>query len=302
MTTKGQKGVTAVRRGLLALMTAVALVVATPAATAHAATASVLIKRTAYSPAKVTITDGDAVTWKNVDTINHQVVANGGSFASAILAPGKTYTFTFHRAGTFKYHDGLHPTLTGTIVVKGPPPSVTLAASPPIITFGNQVTLSGVVSNKKTNETVTLTGQPIGTGSPQVIATLKTTTGGAFSFVVTPQVYTTYGAQWNSTSAGSVTVQVAPQIRLPGPRHGYFHTYVSAAKSFAGHWVYLQRLSQFGEWVSFRRLTLGSRSGRIFAVSSLPRGRYAIRIFITVNQAGLGYLSAHSGSQRVVRR
>src|SRR5207247_5191569 len=54
MTTKGQKGVPAVRRGLVALMTAVALVVATPAATAHAATASVLIKRTAFSPAKAT--------------------------------------------------------------------------------------------------------------------------------------------------------------------------------------------------------------------------------------------------------
>jgi len=302
MTTKGQKGVPAVRRGLLALMTAVALVVATPAATAHAATASVLIKRTAFSPAKVTINDGDAVAWKNVDTINHQVVANGGSFASPILAPGKTYTFTFRRVGTFKYHDGLHPTLTGEVVVKGPAPWVTLALSQPIVSFGDQTMLNGTVSSKKTNETVTLTAQPVGTGSPQVIATLKTTSGGGFSFVVTPQIYTTYAAQWNSTSANPVTVQVAPKIKLPAPRHGYFHTYVSAAKSFAGHWVYLQRLSQFGEWVSFRRLTLGSRSGRIFAVSSLPRGRYAIRIFMTVNQAGTGYLAAHSGSQRVARR
>jgi plastocyanin len=290
------------RRILLAVLTAVSLAVAAPAASAPAATVTVQIKRTAFSPVKVTINDGDSVTWKNVDTINHQVVANGGSFASPILAPGKSYTFTFRRAGTYGYHDALHPTLKGTIVVKGPPPSVTLALSQPIVSYGTQVTVGGVVSNKKANETVTLTAQPIGTGSPQVIATLKTTTGGAFSFVVTPQIYTTYGAQWGSATSGAVLAQVAPRVRLPAPKHGYFHTYVTAGRSFAGHWVYLQRFSRFGEWVSVRKLLLGRHSGRIIPVSSLPRGKYSIRIFITVNQAGLGYLAAHSGSQRVFRR
>jgi plastocyanin len=282
--------------------TTLALAVAAPAASAPTATVSVLIKRGGFSPAKVTIADGDSVSWKNVDTITHQVVADGGEFASPILAPGKRYTFTFRRAGTYRYHDALHPALKGTVVVKGPPPSVTLAASQPIISYGTQVTVGGTVSSKKANETVTLTAQPIETGSPQVIATLKTTSGGAFSFTVTPQIYTTYGAQWGSATSGSVLVQVAPRIRLPGPKHGYFHTYVTAAHSFAGHWVYLQRLSRFGEWVSIRKLALGAHSGRIIPVSSLPRGRYSIRIFMTVNQAGLGYLAAHSGSQRVLRR
>ena len=290
------------RRLLLAMVTALALTLAAPAASAPTATVTVQIKRSGFSPAKVTIADGDAVTWKNVDTITHQVVADGGAFASPILAPGKTYTFTFRRAGTYHYHDALHPTLKGTVVVKGPPPSVTLAASQPIITYGTPITIGGTVSSKKVNETVTLTAQPIGSGSPQVIATLKTTAGGAFSFTVTPQIYTTYGAQWGSATSGSVLVQVVPRIRLPGAKNGYFHTYVKAAKSFAGHWVYLQRRTQFGEWVSIRRLTLGRFSGRIIPISSLPRGRYAIRIFMTVNQAGLGYLAAHSGSQRVFRR
>jgi plastocyanin len=291
-----------VYRILFVAVTSVALAVAAPAAAAPTATHTVLIKRTGFSPAKVTINHDDAVIWKNVDTIAHQVVANRGSFASPILGPGKTYTFTFRRAGTFGYHDGLHPALKGTIVVKGPPPSVTLAVSQPIISYGTQVTLSGAVSNKKTNETVTLTAQPVGGNSPQVIATLKTTTGGAFTFAVMPQIYTTYGAQWGSLVSGPVLVQVAPQIRLPGAKNGYFHTYVKAGTSFAGHWVYLQRKTQFGDWVSIRRLTLGRFSGRIIPISSLPRGRYLIRVFITVNQAGLGYLSAHSGVQRVVRR
>src|SRR5919201_49058 len=139
------------RRFLLATAAAVALVVAAPAASAPTATVTVQIKRTALSPAKVTISAGDAVTWKNVDTIDHQVVANGGMFASPILGPGKSYTFTFRRGGTYGYHDALHPALKGTVVVKGPPPSVTLAVSQPIVSFGTQVTLSGAVSNKKAN-------------------------------------------------------------------------------------------------------------------------------------------------------
>ena len=289
-------------RILLAGLMSASLLVAAQAAAAPTVTVTVQIKRTAFAPARITINADDSVTWKNVDTINHQVVANGGSFASRILAPGKSYTFTFKRGGTFGYHDGLHPALRGTVVVKGPPPSVTLAVSQPIVSFGTQVTLSGAVSNKKANETVTLTAQPIGTGSPQVIATLKTEAAGAYSFVVTPQIYTTYAAQWGSTVSGPVLVQVAPVVTLPAPHRGYFHTYVRAGKSFAGRWVLLQRQSRFGEWVSMRQLVLGRNSGRIFKMSSLPRGRYSIRIFLTVNQAGMGYLAAHSGTQRVFRR
>ena len=46
-------------------------------------------------------------------------VANGGQFASGILAAGKTYTHPFARSGTYHYHDGLHPTLRRTVIVKG---------------------------------------------------------------------------------------------------------------------------------------------------------------------------------------
>jgi plastocyanin len=284
------------------MLTTVALVLAAPAAAAPTATVAVQIKNTAFSPAKVTINFGDGVTWKNVDTVNHQVVANGGAFASPILRPGRSYNFVFKRAGSYGYHDALHPALRGTIVVKGPPPSVTLAVSEPIITYGTQVTLSGMVSNKKVNETVTLTAQPIGSGSPQVIATLKTETGGGFSFVVTPQIYTTYGAQWNSTTSGTVLVQVAPRVRLAATSHHRYHVYVTAARSFAGRWVYLQRLSSLGQWVAIRKLVLGRHSGRVFTLSSLPRGRYSIRAYLGVNQAGTGYLAAQSGTQRVLRR
>jgi plastocyanin len=294
------------RRLFLGVAAAVALVFATPAATAPSATVTVQIKRSGFSPATVTINADDAVTWRNTDTIDHQVVANGGSFASAILGPGKTYTHAFHGGGTFRYHDGLHPTLKGTVVVHGPPPQVTLATSAPVVKFGTPVTLSGTVSNKKSGETVTLVQLPTGQTTKQVIATLQTSTGGAFSFSVTPQITTSYQAQWKSLSESSVTVQVAPLIKLPFvSRTGYFHFYVTAARSFAGHFVYLQRFTLGHQWVNIRQLTLGAKSGRImslaFVRSAIPRGRWSIRILMPASEVGDGYLETASGTQPVVR-
>jgi plastocyanin len=294
------------RRMLLAAVSVLALGIAAPASTAPTATANVQIVKTGFVPVTVTINAADSVTWRNADTKTHQVVANGGQFASAILDPGKTYTHAFARGGTFRYHDALHPTLRGTVIVKGAPPSVTLAASAPVVKFGTQVTLSGAVSNKKSGETVTLVALPSGQTTKQVIATLQTTTNGGFSFVVTPQIATTYQAQWRSTES-SVIVQVAPMVKLPAPsRSGYFHFYVTAASSFAGHFVYLQRFTLLHTWVNISRLTLGSRSGRLVSIRSVrklvPRGRWSIRVFIAQDQVGTGYLETWSGTQPVVRR
>src|SRR5947207_12053209 len=120
------KGVRKMRRVILLAVTSLALVLAAPASSA---TVTVSIKRSGFVPKSVTINQDDSVTWTNNDTINHQVVANGGQFASAVLAPGKSYTRAFHSGGTIRYHDALHPALTGTVVTRGAPPQVSLVAS-----------------------------------------------------------------------------------------------------------------------------------------------------------------------------
>lgn len=291
------------RRFIPIAVAGVALVLAAPASTA---TSTVQIKSTGFVPASVTINQNDSVTWTNTDTKDHQVVANGGSFASAILMPGKTYTHAFRAGGTFRYHDGLHPTLRGTITVRGAPPQVTLATSVPVVKFGTQVTLSGTVSNKRAGETVTLTALPFGQTTKQVIATLQTTANGAFSFNVTPQVNTTYQAQWKG-SEGSVAVQVQPLIKLPFVSHsGWFHFYVTAGQSFAGRSVYLQRFTLLHTWINVRKLQLGQQSGRImslkFARSVVPRGRWSVRVYMPASEMPPGYIDAWSGTQPIVKR
>ncbi|MDX6386834.1 MAG: hypothetical protein QOD85_636 [Gaiellaceae bacterium] len=291
------------RRFIPIAVAGLALVLAAPASTA---TSTVQIKATGFVPATVTINQDDSVTWTNTDKKDHQVVANGGSFASSILAPGKSYTHTFRAGGTFRYHDGLHPTLKGTVTVKGAPPQVTLAVSAPVVKFGTQVTLSGVVSSKKAGETVTIAALPFGQTTKQVVATLQTTTGGAFSFAVTPQLNTTYQAQWKGLES-SVGVQVQPVIKLPFVSHsGYFHFYVTAGESFASRFVYLQRYTLLRTWINVRRLQLGQQSGRImgmkFVRSVIPRGRWSIRIYMPATEMPGGYIDSWSGTQPVVKR
>ena len=188
------------------------------AAAGVAATSTVTIRSTGFSPSSLTINHGDRVTFKNSDKVDHQVVADNGSFASPILHANQSWTTAaLNTAGTFHYHDALHPRLTGKITVKGPPPAVTLALSLPIVNYGTQITLSGAVSSAAANESVELDQQPWGQASATQLAIVKTGAGGAYSFTVTPSIYTTYVARWKNVASGSVVAQVAPKIQLiPG--------------------------------------------------------------------------------------
>src|SRR5919204_4858739 len=92
------------RRVLLVLVGAVALGAASPAS---AATANVNIFRSKFAPYEAGINEGDTVTWTNRDSVRHQVVAENGRFASPILRPGQSYSFTFDDHGVFLYRDAL---------------------------------------------------------------------------------------------------------------------------------------------------------------------------------------------------
>ena len=129
-----------------------------------AANKTVNIRSTGFAPKTVTIAGGDTVTWKNVDTVNHQVVANSGAFASGQIAPNRTYARRIDTPGTYGYHDALHPTLKGTVKVTGAPPSVSIAASTPIAVYGNSIHVSGAVSPAAVGNTVTVYAQPFGPG------------------------------------------------------------------------------------------------------------------------------------------
>lgn len=283
-------------RRLLILVTAILL--AAPATSAGAATVTVSIRASGFVPERVTIDTGDRVTWVNRDTRNHQVVSDAGAFVSPILRPGQSYTFTFRASGTYRYRDALEPSERGTVIVRGPPPSVSLRATIPIVVFGTDAHLQGTVSNLRAGETVEVFSQPFGQESYAKVTEVLTTTNGAFDYVLSPTILTNYQVRWKTATSQPVTVQVRPKLTLLPYGRLSLVARVAAGRSFGGRWVYLQRRTQFGQWVSVTKLTLGPRSGRIFLK---PRTPGAYRVFITVNQAGVGYLESWSGTQ-VIRR
>jgi plastocyanin len=67
---------------------------------------------------ELTVAVGSTVRWINHDDIPHSIVARNAAFRSKALDTDDVYSFTFTSAGTFDYLCGLHPLMTGTIIVK----------------------------------------------------------------------------------------------------------------------------------------------------------------------------------------
>lgn len=276
-----------------ALLVVVSIVALTAAAYALAAvTRVVAIKPAGFSPATRTITTGDSIRWRNDDTVDHQVVADNGHFASPILKPKQTYTRVFNVSGTFRYRDALEPAERGTIVVKGPPPSVSIGASQGTVFYGGGIRLTGLISSGAANQTVEIWSRPFDQGSYAKAVELRTVTAGGYDWSDNPDVLTYYQARWGNRASAIVTVGVRP--RMTFIRRGA--TFITSARgrgSFAGRWAYVQRKSRFGQWVNIKKVRLGSTGARRFTIR-LRRGRHALRMFMTTNQAGSGYLWSHS--------
>jgi plastocyanin len=279
------------RKALLLAASVLALVVG---ATALAAvTRTVAIRSTGFVPVTRTIQTGDSIRWRNDDTVNHQVVADNGLFASPVLRPRATYTKLFTTAGTYRYRDAMKPSSRGTIVVQGPPPSISIASSAGVVFWGASVRLAGTISSGAANQTVQVWARPFGQTSFVKQADVATAPGGVWDFPSTPQVLTEYYARWGNRQSATASVGVRPRLTFIR-RAPWFVTSVKAGgTSFAGHFVYVQRKSSLGQWVNIKKVVMGSSGARRFKVK-LNRGRHALRIFLTTNQAGSGYLWSNS--------
>lgn len=86
---------------------------------AHAATtdAKVSIENFTFEPAEITVPAGSTVAWVNHDDIPHTVTSSEKLFKSPALDTDDGYTMTFDKPGTYPYFCGLHPHMTGTVVV-----------------------------------------------------------------------------------------------------------------------------------------------------------------------------------------
>lgn len=97
---------------------------AAPAALQHVTVN--IIQRAKYEPPSwgfdqmsITIPPGTTVTWKSVpsNSDGHTSTSNDDVWDSHLIRPGDTWSFTFSKAGGYRYHCGLHPWMVGVVNV-----------------------------------------------------------------------------------------------------------------------------------------------------------------------------------------
>jgi hypothetical protein len=118
--------------------------------------------------------------------------------------------------------------------------------------------------------------------------------GGHWSDVVKPTIETSYQAKWKSATSSTISVKVRPLITLTllSQATGRFSTKVSAARSFAGKFVLVQRLSSTGV-STLKRVTLDANSAANFRVR-LQHGRSRLRVVMPTSQTQPGYITGTS--------
>jgi hypothetical protein len=201
------------------------------------------------------------------------------------LTPGTVYHYRLvarSDAGTSRGAD-----VTFTTV------GVTLTTPALRVVYGRGLTLSGSVPTKQAGEAVTVLAQRFGEGSFHWIATVLTAADGTRRYLAKPTIGTSYRASWSRGLTSATAVGVRPAISLRRNADGRIATRVAGARSFAGRFVQLQRRTAAGRWATVKRVRLSSRSAALFR-ATLPRGSSTLRIAMSVNQAGGGYLGGFS--------
>jgi len=71
-----------------------------------------------FSPSRLEIGAGTAITWTNNDPLVHTITADDGSWDSGPIEPGKTWTRTFAQPGEYAIHCTPHPFMKAIVVVR----------------------------------------------------------------------------------------------------------------------------------------------------------------------------------------
>ncbi len=297
------------RKILITGLASITLFVITGAA--GAATANVSITKNGYVPNAVTIAAGDTVQFTNADTVAHQVTFGTTTGVTCtpnplVLQPGQTGSCTFATPGSFTYSDPnvRGNTYRGTVTVTGTAPAdaLTISAKPQIVVYGGRATLTGTLSNRKVGENVDVFAMACGQNAATKVATVQTTSGGAYTAVVRPLKNTAYTVKVKNTSSKAVTVKVRPRLQLAKVAPQRFSLRVFAAQTFAGKYGTFQRYNgTLGRWVNVRRVLLRPNATGVAPTvissvtfrSAVP-ARRKVRVILPQLQVGSCYAPGRS--------
>jgi len=173
-------------------------------------------------------------------------------------------------------------------------PTTSLAVSSLKVTYGHSVILSGRVSDRSAGVKVSVLTRPFNRAGMGRLAIVLTGPGGWWHAAVNPSMTTTYEASVAGVSSSSLMVGVHPALSIHVLAGGAVRAHVAAGTSFRGRFVQLQRRIGSGGWTTFVRRPLNRFSTTNFSSSLLPGGGLRLRLAMSVNQAGPGYLGSFS--------
>jgi hypothetical protein len=232
---------------------------------------------------------GKATSWKSAGS-------KAGAQSVTTMLTGLSPATTYHYRLVAKSDAGTTYGTDATFTTSG----VTLSALARQVVYGGRIRLSGLVPTRRANERVVVFAQPYGEGSFRSVATVLTDATGMWSYMARPQIATSYEASWNGGTSTALTVAVHPRITLTRLASGRLVVRVIGGRTFAHRLVQLQR-HRGASWSTIKRVRLGARSRAEFKVT-LPKGHSRLRIALSVNQAGAGFLGGFSRTITVTRR
>jgi plastocyanin len=305
------------RRLLLVLIAAASLAAAGAAVDrarpASAASQTVTITKTGYKPTSVSVFVGGSVVFANSDTVAHTVVfkqATGfhcDAVVPLVLQPGKSAGCTFSAAGRYTFSDLTNKgkNFRGTVDV-GLSATSTFGVRPGTVVYGGKVTLSGTLADKQSGESLQVLSLQCGATNATTLATISSTTGGAFTYTAQPLRQTAYSVRAKSSDSTAVTAKVAPQLRLGKVGRHRYALHVSAAESFAGKYATFQRYSTAKKrWVKVRLVLLKADTTGVAptVVTSATfrsgiKAKQRVRVTLGAKQVGSCYIAGRSNTIR----
>jgi len=86
-------------------------------AAAAAAPVRIEMKNFAFDPPAIEVKAGQTLTWTNGDVVPHTATAAAKAWDTGQMAPGRSYTVTLTKPGTYNYACSIHPFMHATVVV-----------------------------------------------------------------------------------------------------------------------------------------------------------------------------------------
>ena len=102
----------------LSIAAAVVALLALPGLAAAIQNHAIHQKDKKFSEKKLTVQTGDSVTFRNDDSVKHNILVKDIEFNSGMQEPGQQATATFDSQGKFKVRCGIHPKMKLTVTVE----------------------------------------------------------------------------------------------------------------------------------------------------------------------------------------